>query len=167
MIDSELPLLTIPITTARPAVQSTRFISRYDFLHPSISSASADKRYSLGITVNPYILGAIGLVLDMVGACFVAYEVVLQYRGQKYRDMSTIDSINDQPIELPEYTAWEGRKYKFMLTGLVILFFGCAVQLLGLWLGYRASVETPSQVSPIAKPEQRINPASTHRGTKP
>jgi hypothetical protein len=95
--------------------------------------------------MTPYLLGAFGLILDLIGACFVAYEVVLQYRGQKYRDMSTIDSINDFPIELPEYTKWEGRKYKFMLIGLVILFFGCAVQLVGLWLGYKASEAPQSQ----------------------
>ena len=90
--------------------------------------------------MNSYLLGAIGLLLDFIGACFVAYEVVLQYQGQKYRDMSTIDSIKDEPIELPEYTAWEARKYKFMLIGLLILFFGCVVQILGLWLGYSASL---------------------------
>lgn len=93
--------------------------------------------------MTPYLLGAAGLIFDFVGACFVAYEVVLQYRGKKYRDIKALGDINDNPIELPEYTAWEGRKYKYMLTGLVILFFGCAFQLLGLWLGYKASVGTP------------------------
>lgn len=95
--------------------------------------------------MTPFLVAALGLLLDLVGACFVAYEVVLQYQGKKYRDIKNLSDINEQPIERPEYTAWQGRKYKFMLTGLVILFFGCAVQLLGLWLGYKATVATPQQ----------------------
>lgn len=110
--------------------------------------------------MTPYILGALGLLLDMIGACFVAYEVVLQYQGKKHRDIKVLSDIKDEPIELPEYTKWEGRKYKFMLTGLVILFFGCAVQLLGLWLGYTASVEAPSQTSSHSQAKTIGQPSS-------
>jgi len=97
--------------------------------------------------MNPYCVGALGLILDFVGACFVAYEVVLQYQGKKYRDIKSMHDINDTPLELPEYTAWEGRKYKFMLFGLFVLFLGCAVQLWGLWLGYKLSTPPQAQSS--------------------
>ena len=47
-IDFGRPFLTIPITIARPAVQSDDwFIRRHDFPLSSTSSSSADKRYSL------------------------------------------------------------------------------------------------------------------------
>ena len=86
------------------------------------------------------IVNSIGLVLDIVGAIFVATEVVDQFHGNKFKATTSIEipgmslSIQPQPVETNEYKGWELKKYWRMKVGLAFLIFGFLFQLLSNWI---------------------------------
>jgi hypothetical protein len=91
------------------------------------------------------IVNSIGLVLDIVGAIFVATEVVDQFHGNKFKATAGIvitDYLGSdgtplsiqQPDETNEYKGWELKKYWRMKVGLAFLIFGFLFQLLSNWI---------------------------------
>ena len=77
----------------------------------------------------PQLVGSIGLMFDIIGAIFVAIEVVAVYRGSLTG--STWKTIN-KPNE--EYVSHEKRKRKFMAVGLGFLLLGFLLQIVALWM---------------------------------
>lgn len=91
--------------------------------------------------MNTYIIAkavtSIGLALDAIGACFVAYEVVNQYKGIKLSsDDLTWDSIGTATEETIEYISWTKSKYKYMQIGIVLLIVGFLLQIFACWIPY-------------------------------
>ena len=81
------------------------------------------------------LINIVGIVCDIVGAFFVASEVVRQFHGNKYKGSSTMSfdssiSSNPPPTETEEYKLWDRRKYRNMKIGLALLTFGFALQVL-------------------------------------
>ena len=77
----------------------------------------------------------IGIVMDIFGAYFIAYEVVRRYRGEKYESgigSGPIGGVptNDAPNETLYFQAFERRRFRNMTLGLVLLTVGFALQFL-------------------------------------
>lgn len=93
-----------------------------------------------------------GLLLDIVGAWFVAYEVINQFKGKKIQIKS--DPLNDldlgvnmpdcsPEISLPpkseetlSFKLWEIKKYSKMKIGLILLTLGFLFQIISSWITY-------------------------------
>lgn len=92
------------------------------------------------------IVNSVGLVLDIVGAGFVATEVVDQFNGNKFKVTPGIATTNylgsdGTPVvvgqraeETNEYKGWELKKYWRMKLGLTFLVLGFLFQLLSNWV---------------------------------
>lgn len=74
-------------------------------------------------------LSSAGLLLDIVGAILIAYEIWAPFRGTKYRDDITFDESNEPVRETNEFASWNKRKYKLMVIGLGLLSIGFGLQL--------------------------------------
>ena len=80
------------------------------------------------------VINSIGLFSDIIGAFFVSWEVVKQFRGNRFAEAD----IGKAPIsgnynlvhESPEFQSFEKRKYTKMKTGLVFLVFGFSLQII-------------------------------------
>ncbi len=82
------------------------------------------------------IINSVGLFFDMIGACFIAIEVIKQYKGKKYySDDSALGGINTDrsPKDTADYKKWEQAKYEYMKIGLGFLLLGFALQILSNW----------------------------------
>lgn len=80
------------------------------------------------------IINSIGLVFDIVGAVFVTWEVVKQFKGKQFDKVQLrLGATLPPPDKTSEFEQWERNKYKKMLTGLALLFFGFSLQLLSNW----------------------------------
>lgn len=84
------------------------------------------------------LINSVGLVFELVGAFFVAYEVVQQFRGEKICVDSgwvTGPHIVDQEVdETPDFHMWESKKYRSMKYGLLWLTVGLLLQLVSNWV---------------------------------
>lgn len=87
-------------------------------------------------------LNTIGLICDIFGAWFVAWEVVKQFQSKRY-DVSEISFVpenmgpgkQDQRVtETQDYQGWERRKYRRMKLGLGLLTVGFLLQILATWM---------------------------------
>ncbi len=81
------------------------------------------------------LLNIAGLICDIIGACLVAWEVVRQYKGNKFApiDMHTIsiDSTEQEfAKEHPIYKTYETSKYRKMKWGLFFLAIGFTLQII-------------------------------------
>jgi len=76
------------------------------------------------------IIATFGLAFDMVGAIFVAIEVVKVYRGQK-RIKTTIAEIGC-PTE--DFKKHEKNKRNYMIIGLILLCLGFILQIIAIWI---------------------------------
>jgi len=88
------------------------------------------------------LINIVGIVCDIVGAFFVASEVVRQYHGSKYIGSSSMSftsgmSSNPPPKETEEYKLWDRQRYQNMKIGLALLTFGFALQVLGNFMQIR------------------------------
>ena len=88
------------------------------------------------------IVNTVGLLLDIVGVWFVAWEVVNQFKGQKTK-LSTGVVVHaegwpvvagQQAEDTDEYKKWEILKYWRMKVGLVLLTLGFLLQLVSNWV---------------------------------
>ena len=91
------------------------------------------------------LINIVGIVCDIVGAFFVAFEVVHQYHGKKYQGSSSMSfdsgiSSNPPPKETEEYNLWDRKKYRNMKIGLALLAFGFALQILANVMQIRNAV---------------------------
>ena len=75
------------------------------------------------------ILGTIGLVLDIIGAILVAFEVVKVYRGQI---VSNLIYGNLKPAE--KFKEYENKKHRMMKIGLCFLIVGFLMQIIAIWI---------------------------------
>ncbi len=82
------------------------------------------------------LLTFLGLIFDIIGAWLVAWEVVRQYRGNRYSPLP-IQKINMDAEEQdglikdhPLYTFYEMKKYRRMFCGLIFLTLGFILQII-------------------------------------
>lgn len=108
--------------------------------------------------INPIHINTIGLIFDIVGAWFVAWEVVRKFKGQKIDKDPHIYAADDPPFETEEYKKWESSKYKFMWCGLICLTMGFGLQIWSNYLINNSKNISPhpviSETRPTLKPPQ-------------
>ena len=78
------------------------------------------------------IINSFGLIFDIVGACFVAWEVVRQNRHKQY-NTQMFDDIGTDLTKNPEFEKWENDKYQKMKIGLGLLLIGFLLQMFSNW----------------------------------
>ena len=76
----------------------------------------------------------LALLFDIIGACFVSWEVVNQYKGKRFKDVNVgeldIDSTSEDIVkEHPDYKFYETTKYYKMKWGLYFLTIGFVLQI--------------------------------------
>lgn len=86
------------------------------------------------ITTLPKYINSIGLLLDIAGAWFVAWEVVSQYQGDKFHKSPTWSEIFDSPKETDPFKKYEKSKLLKMKIGLGCLTLGFALQIISNFL---------------------------------
>jgi hypothetical protein len=78
-------------------------------------------------------LNIFGLILDIIGAWLVAYEVVSQYKGSQFKTSNSIvfglTAVNNAPEETLEYQKWLNKRNRYMWFGLTFLTLGFLVQI--------------------------------------
>lgn len=93
-------------------------------------------------------VNSIGLIFDIIGAFFVAWEVVCQYDGERFSSVNTVDPNNSfrnsesrspekyfpAANETQEFKKWEKKKYLKMKAGLVALVLGFILQIVSNWI---------------------------------
>ncbi len=92
--------------------------------------------------MNTYVIAkiiySVGLLFNMIGAGFVAWEVIKQYKDKKYssRDNNIISGIDADrsPIDTAGYKKWTLVKYRYMRIGLILLLFGFGLQIVSNWI---------------------------------
>jgi hypothetical protein len=80
------------------------------------------------------LVNSVGLAFDLSGAWLLAYEVVKQFRGQKYEASPAGAGVDPPPRETKAFSLWERTKFTKMRRGLVLLAFGFFLQLVSNWL---------------------------------
>ena len=92
------------------------------------------------------LTNSVGLVLDIVGAWLVAWEVVRQFHGKKVDVQGGVLVTNylgsdgtpvvagQQTKETNEFMAWETKKYLRMKWGLCFLSVGFVLQIMSNWI---------------------------------
>ena len=83
---------------------------------------------------NPLIT-TIGLIFDLIGAWLVAWEIVQQYKGEKFAtvDIANLNSdstAEDIVKEHPRYKLFEASKYRKMKWGIAFLTLGFILQII-------------------------------------
>jgi len=79
-------------------------------------------------------LSSAGLVCDIIGAIFVAWEVVRQYEGKQFKTLPNKYGYEPVPEHTPEFETWERWKYFWMKVGLCFLLIGFCLQIIGIWI---------------------------------
>jgi hypothetical protein len=74
------------------------------------------------------VINSAGLLFDIAGAWFVAWEVVNQYKGHKVNPNPLFDDLQGE--ETPEFKQWEKRKLTIMSLGLGSLTIGFILQII-------------------------------------
>ena len=85
------------------------------------------------ITTITKLINSIGPGFDILGAWFVAWEVVRQYQGKKYYPQITWNEVFAGPKETDEYKKYEKKKYTRMWIGLSFLTLGFSLQITSNW----------------------------------
>ena len=84
------------------------------------------------------IINSVGILFNMIGAGFVAWEVIRQYKGKKYssRDNDITGGIHTDrsPIDTAGYKKWTLVKYRYMRIGLILLLSGFGLQIVSNWI---------------------------------
>ena len=83
--------------------------------------------------VSP-LLSTIGLVCDILGAWFVAWELVAQFRGEEFESYSLIAEIKITATKSKSWLDWEMKRRTKMWCGLVLLTIGFILQMVAVWL---------------------------------
>jgi len=82
----------------------------------------------------PKTINSIGLLFDILGAWFVAIEVVRKFKGEKYEKDPSLYAADKPPYDSAEYKKWESSKFIFMWLGLAFLTIGFILQISSNWL---------------------------------
>lgn len=83
--------------------------------------------YLLPFTEHPRILNTLGLLLDIVGVTYIAYDIFPFAGPEEYG----VDDVKRRGIETPEYKAFKRAHVSFGLRIVVIGFF---FQILAYWV---------------------------------
>ena len=113
--------------------------------------------------INPIHINTIGLIFDIVGAWFVAIEVVRKFRGEKYEIDPTLYGADKPPWDSKEYKKWESSKFKFMWFGLICLTIGFGLQISSNYLRTENSII----VHPVNKDRSAMATPPTKSGVHP
>ena len=72
-----------------------------------------------------------GIVLVLIGAWFVAYEVVAKFRGDTHGAITPLGGIG-KVSKLAAFVKWEHKRNRAMWVGLACITIGSFLQLAGL-----------------------------------
>ena len=78
-------------------------------------------------------INSAGLICDLIGAWFVAWEVVKQFQGSKI-DSDVPQCGGIAASESNDYIQWEKKKYFRMKIGLAFLTLGFSLQIFSNWI---------------------------------
>ncbi len=76
-------------------------------------------------------LSGIGIVLVLVGAWFVAFEVVAKFEGETHGGITSMGGIT-KIRKLGTYLKWERKRNIAMWAGLAFITVGSILQLIGV-----------------------------------
>ena len=82
------------------------------------------------MNITPNIINSIGLFFDILGAWFVAIEIVYQYKGKTHNEPTIYCNGAFKQDEIPEYTKDKKIKHKAMKFGLALLTAGFVLQII-------------------------------------
>jgi len=114
------------------------------------------------------IIASIGLLLDIVGAWLVAWEVTNQFKGHrssvsggfinnKLGDIRPNKSISGQTVhDTMSFVAWESLKLHRMKIGIYIITIGFALQIASLWIYPGQNNEKPNITREINNKESPV-----------
>ena len=80
------------------------------------------------------IIISTGLIMDMVGAVFVAIEAVRKFKGTMFVLGQDWTTMSDPPKKTEEYRLWDQSHTRIMRVGLLLLLFGFLLQIFGNWV---------------------------------
>ncbi len=90
------------------------------------------------INISSECVNSIGLICDMFGAIFVAWEVVRQYQGEKHLSISVTTfadiSVGSASQKTEKFKKWEKNKYNIMKIGLILLIVGFILQIISNYI---------------------------------
>jgi hypothetical protein len=112
----------------------------------------------------PKAMNSIGLIFDIAGAWFVAWEVVMRFKGKQYGTSVTVEIIALPPNKTPEYEKYELNKYRKMWVGLVLLTIGFLFQIGSNWIYLPYNVNTLENTKAIHETNKPIKPIVTKTG---
>lgn len=77
-----------------------------------------------------HTLNIAGLILDIIGASMLSYEILRQFKGKMFHDVgqAQCSDITYSP-ETEEYQQYRIKKEKIMKIGLAFLFVGILLQI--------------------------------------
>lgn len=107
------------------------------------------------ITNLPQIVTTLGLYFDIVGAWFVAIEVVHVFNSPATIDVGDAGTFNGgtQIVPNPEFQSHEKKKRLYMKWGLALLLIGFGLQIVGTWLPICCA--TPTSTKAVQVPETK------------
>lgn len=79
---------------------------------------------------NPKVVNTLGLICDIIGASFVASEVISQFKGKQFNPTPTVIDESPPPEKTEQFKEWEIKKYSHMKKGLLFLILGFYLQIL-------------------------------------
>lgn len=115
------------------------------------------------------VINSIGLIFDIFGAWFVAWEVIRRFNGEQYSTSVTIEVITLPPNKTTEYEKYERNKYRKMCIGLILLTIGFLFQIGSNWIYCLQdnARENPKAISETIKPIKPIIPKVHTSSPKP
>jgi hypothetical protein len=89
--------------------------------------------------MNINILNIFGLTLDMIGATLVAFEVVTQFRGEKFEAPPLQFGGTSKPIPTEKFKKWDIFRLFWMKLGLGFLICGSLLQIYANFLQLKST----------------------------
>lgn len=85
------------------------------------------------IDYHKQAITTLGLIFDIIGAIFVAIEVLKKFKGQEYED--TGEQCLSGPAKKTDlFLKWEKSKYSIMSFGLSLMVLGFILQIYSVWI---------------------------------
>jgi hypothetical protein len=122
----------------------------------------------MNIEITSKLISSVGLLFDIAGAWFVAWEVTNQFKGQKTQIKGGIvkksnlghSMVDEQPLFISEQTTedtyffrmWELKKLLKMKIGLFLLTIGFVMQIGSSWVYLIQNNDTQKIIADTNKP---------------
>ena len=115
---------------------------------------------------NPYTINSLGLALDIIGAWFIAWEIVRRYKGVKFKKVGGAEcGASPEDPQTDEYKKYEKNKSLFMWLGIILLTIGFGLQIYSNIIQNKGSlVFIPAQA---AKPQITFATEKPHINSLP